>query len=56
MNSAMHALQAAAVSALAAHPVLADALTGIYAGPPPRALFPYVAINDEGRPHPVHRK
>jgi hypothetical protein len=46
MNSAMHALQAAAVSALAAHPVLADALTGIYDGPPPRAIFPYVAIND----------
>lgn len=46
MNSAMHALQAAAVSALAAHPVLADALTGIYDGPPPRAVFPYVAIND----------
>jgi hypothetical protein len=46
MNSAMHALQAAAVSALAAHPVLANALTGIYDGPPPRAVFPYVAIND----------
>ena len=46
MNSAMHALQAAAASALAAHPVLADALTGIYDGPPPRAVFPYVAIND----------
>lgn len=46
MNSAMHALQAAAVSALAAHPVLTDVLTGIYDGPPPRAVFPYVAIND----------
>ena len=46
MNSAMHTLQAAAVAALTAHPVLANALTGVYDGPPPRAAFPYVAIND----------
>lgn len=46
MNSAMHTLQAAAVAALAAHPVLANELSGIYDGPPPRAAFPYVAIND----------
>ena len=46
MNSAMHTLQEAAVAALTAHPVLANALTGVYDGPPPRAAFPYVAIND----------
>lgn len=46
MNSAMHTLQAAAVAALTAHPVLANALTGVYHGPPPRAAFPYVVIND----------
>ena len=46
MNSAMHTLQAAAVAALTAHPVLANGLTGVYDGPPPRAAFPYVAIND----------
>ena len=46
MNSAMHTLQAAAVAALTAHPVLANALTGVYDGPPPRTAFPYVAIND----------
>ena len=46
MNSAMHTLQAAAVAALTAHPVLANALTGVYDGPPPRAAFPYVTIND----------
>lgn len=46
MNSAMHTVQAAAVAALTAHPVLANALTGVYDGPPPRAAFPYVAIND----------
>lgn len=46
MSDAMQVLQAAMVSALAAHPVLRDILTGVYDGPPPRAAFPYIAIND----------
>jgi len=46
MSDAMQVLQAAMVSALAAHPVLRDILTGVYDGPPPRAALPYIAIND----------
>lgn len=46
MSDAVQALQAAAVAALSAHPVLAAQLTGIYDGPPPRADFPYVAVTD----------
>jgi hypothetical protein len=46
MSDAVQALQAAAVAALSAHPVLAAQLTGIYDGPPPRAAFPYVAVTD----------
>ena len=38
-------LQEAVVAHLSAHPALAE-LTGIYDGPPPRALFPYAAIGD----------
>jgi Protein of unknown function (DUF3168) len=46
MSDAMQILQAAAVSALAAHPVLTTELTGIYDGPPPRPVFPYVSMAD----------
>jgi Protein of unknown function (DUF3168) len=46
MSDAMQILQAAAVSVLEAHPVLATELAGIYDGPPPRATFPYVSIAD----------
>ena len=46
MSDAVQALQAAAVAALSAHPVLAAQLTGIYDGPPPRADFPYVSVTD----------
>ncbi|MBJ7526033.1 MAG: DUF3168 domain-containing protein [Sphingomonadaceae bacterium] len=46
MSDAVQALQAAAVAALSAHPVLAAQLTGIYDGPPPRAAFPYIAVTD----------
>lgn len=46
MSDAVQAVQAAAVAALSAHPVLAAQLTGIYDGPPPRAAFPYVAVTD----------
>lgn len=46
MSDAVQLLQAAAIAALSAHPVLATQLSGIYDGPPPRAAFPYVAITD----------
>jgi hypothetical protein len=46
MSDAVQVLQAAAIAALSAHPVLATQLSGIYDGPPPRAAFPYVAITD----------
>lgn len=44
MNDANSAVQAAAVAALQAHPVLAQMLTGIYDGPPPRAAYPYISL------------
>lgn len=43
MTGPYAALQAAAVAAVQAATGL-EALTGIYDGPPPRALFPYVSI------------
>ncbi|TSB01388.1 DUF3168 domain-containing protein [Sphingorhabdus contaminans] len=46
MNNALAALQSAIVAALQAHPVLSAELSGIYDGPPPRAVFPYLAIGD----------
>lgn len=46
MSDAVEVLQAALVAALETHPVLAEALTGIFDGPPPRAPFPYVSISD----------
>lgn len=46
MSDAVQLLQAAAIAALSAHPVLATQLSGIYDGPPPRAAFPYVAVTD----------
>ena len=46
MSDAVQALQAAAVAALLAHPVLNAQITGVYDGPPPRAAFPYIAITD----------
>ncbi len=46
MSDAMQMLQAAVVSVLEAHPVLATELAGIYDGPPPRSAFPYVSIAD----------
>jgi Protein of unknown function (DUF3168) len=47
MSDAVLAVQTAAISALAAHPALAAALTGIYDGPPPRAVFPYIALSGQ---------
>ena len=46
MSDAVQVLQAAAIAALSAHPVLTTQLSGIYDGPPPRAAFPYVAVTD----------
>ena len=46
MSDAVQVLQAAAIAALSAHPVLTTQLSGIYDGPPPRAAFPSVAITD----------
>ena len=46
MSDAIQVLQAAAVAALSAHPVLKTALSGIYDGPPARAAFPYVSVTD----------
>jgi len=46
MSDATETLQVALMAALQSHPVLAEELTGIYDGPPPRAAFPYVSIGD----------
>jgi Protein of unknown function (DUF3168) len=46
MTDAVRVLQTAVVTALEAHPALADALTGVYDGPPPHSAFPYVAVAD----------
>lgn len=42
----MKAVQEALVAALGAHAPLAEAVTGIFDGPPARARFPYVAIGE----------
>lgn len=46
MSDALESLQSALVTALWAHPVLAEELAGIFDGPPPRAAFPYISIGD----------
>jgi hypothetical protein len=46
MSDAMQVLQAAAVAALEAHPVLSSEISGVYDGPPPRAAFPYISVAD----------
>jgi hypothetical protein len=46
MSGAVEILQTALVTALETHPVLADELTGVFDGPPPRATFPYASINE----------
>ena len=46
MSDAIQVLQAAAVAALSAHPVLKAQLSGIYDGPPTRAAFPYASVTD----------
>ncbi len=44
MSDAALAVQTAAVAALEAHPALAATLSGVYDGPPPRAVFPYISV------------
>jgi Protein of unknown function (DUF3168) len=46
MTDAVQAVQAAAIVALETHPALAQALTGVFDGPPPRAAYPYIAVAD----------
>jgi hypothetical protein len=46
MSDAVERVQSALVAAVEAHPVLAEELTGVFDGPPPRAAFPYVSIGD----------
>lgn len=46
MSDAVEVLQAALLTAVETHPVLAETLLGVFDGPPPRAGFPYVSIND----------
>ncbi len=46
MSNAVEIVQAALIAALQAHPVLAEELSGVFDGPPPRAPFPFVSIGD----------
>ncbi len=46
MSDAVQSVQTAAVTALQAHPVLAQVLTGVFDGPPPRAAYPYISVAD----------
>jgi Protein of unknown function (DUF3168) len=46
MSDAVQAVQSAAVTALQTHPVLAQTLTGVFDGPPPRAAYPYISVAD----------
>jgi Protein of unknown function (DUF3168) len=46
MNDAVIAVQSAAVTALETHPVLAQILSGVFDGPPPRASYPYISVVD----------
>ncbi|WP_374613118.1 DUF3168 domain-containing protein [Sphingorhabdus sp.] len=46
MSGALEQLQTALVTALDAHPVLAEELIGIFDGPPARIAFPYISIGD----------
>jgi hypothetical protein len=44
MSDAAPVLQSALVTALETHPALANALTGVFDGPPPHAGYPYASI------------
>jgi hypothetical protein len=45
MTNAVQVVQAAAIAALEAHPVLLQSLSGVYDGPPVRAAFPYISVS-----------
>jgi len=44
MSSALEAVQQALVTQLSSHVALADLISGIFDGPPSRAVFPYIAL------------
>lgn len=48
MSGAAEVVQAALVAALQGHAPIASVATGIYDGPPPRAAWPYVVIDNGG--------
>jgi len=46
MSGAAEAVQAALIAALQGHAPIAGVVSGIYDGPPPRAAWPYMVIDD----------
>jgi Protein of unknown function (DUF3168) len=46
MTNALQILQTAVVAALEGYPELSQEISGIFDGPPPRAVFPYVSLGD----------
>ena len=44
MTSALEAVQQVLVAPLTGHLPLMDLISGIFDGPPPRAVFPYIAL------------
>src|SRR3546814_18416276 len=46
MSAAVIAVQAAAVAAMRAHAPLANAVSGVFDGPPPEVCFPYVTVGE----------
>ena len=46
MTDAVRVVQTAIVAALEAHPALAAAYCGVYDGPAPRSVFPYISVTD----------
>jgi hypothetical protein len=46
MSGAAEAVQAALVAALQGHAPIADVVSGVHDGPPVRAAWPYVVIDD----------
>ncbi len=48
MTAAAPALQAALVAALRADPIIAQAVSGVFDGPPARPAFPHVVVDGGG--------
>lgn len=46
MTNALKILQTAVVAAIEEHPELSQDISGIFDGPPPRSVFPYVSLGD----------